>query len=182
MGYNSLAEMFFKTAEQHSDKTGMMYKAGGDWRNLTYAQMAEEVRLLASGLASIGLAENGRASILAENSQHWAFADFAILATGAVSVPIYPTLLEKQVVYIANDSESSVAFVGDAAQFAKFEAQMDAVKTVERYILFDPEGVSHPKAMAYADLLEAGKAYLAENPDWLEKRMSGVQRDHLATF
>ena len=52
----------------------------------------ERVRDLSLGLGALGMAAGDRVAILAESRPEWICSDLAILAAGAVTVPIYPTL------------------------------------------------------------------------------------------
>ena len=69
-----------------------------------------------SGLAwrRLGMAPGDRVAILSESRPEWLLADFAILASGAVTVPIYPTLSAEQVAFILRDSEASACRRVDA--------------------------------------------------------------------
>ena len=64
-------------------------------------ELIERVREIGLGLQSLGLAPGDRVVLLAESRPEWLLVDFAILASGAVTVPIYPTLAAEQVGFIA---------------------------------------------------------------------------------
>ena len=80
--------------EAHFRKPDLLrYKAGGVWRDISTDEFAATVRSLALGLQSIGVRKGDRVSILSENRPEWTAFDHAILNLGAVTVPIYSTLL-----------------------------------------------------------------------------------------
>lgn len=62
------------------------------FESITNEAFAGTVRLQARGLLHLGLQPPGqRVLLMAANSVEWAMLDFAILAAGGVTVPIYPT-------------------------------------------------------------------------------------------
>ncbi len=69
-------------------------------------ELLERVRDLSLGLADLGVEAGTRVALLSENRPEWLFADLAVQAAGAVTVPIYPTLSTEQVAFILRDSEA----------------------------------------------------------------------------
>jgi long-chain acyl-CoA synthetase len=81
--------------------------------------LIERVRDIGLGLQELQMDPGHRVALLSESRPDWLLADFAILASGSVTVPIYPTLSAEQVAYIMRDSEASVAVVSTAVQLRK---------------------------------------------------------------
>ena len=67
-------------------------------------EWVERVRDLGLGLTTIGVSRGDRVALLSESRPEWLLSDAAILALGAVTVPIYPTLSPDQVAFILRDS------------------------------------------------------------------------------
>ncbi len=82
-------------------------------------ELIERVREIGLGLQDLGMRAGQRVGLLSESSPDWLLVDFAILAGGAVTVPIYPTLATEQVAYILRDSEATVAVVSTSTQLEK---------------------------------------------------------------
>ena len=81
-------------------------------KTFTWAEVAHEVRCVASHLQSLGYAPGSRIAIWGKNTAHWIMADWAIWMAGHVSVPLYPTLAVKTVRQILEHSGASLLFVG----------------------------------------------------------------------
>ena len=64
---------------------------GADGTQLTRAEVDLRARALASALAERGVRAGDRVAILGRTSLEWALLDCALLALGAVVVPVYPT-------------------------------------------------------------------------------------------
>ena len=66
-------------------------KVNGEWKNVSAEEFARKVKGFALGLATLGVDRGDRVAILSENRPEWPMTDFATLALGAMSVPIYIT-------------------------------------------------------------------------------------------
>ena len=182
MAYANLADMFYHTCKNLPDHPGMMYKDGGSFQTLTFGEIEARVNDIAGGLSALGVKKDDKVILLAENSKEWAFCDFAILANGAVSVPIYTTLLAQDVKYIINDSDARIVIVSNAAQHAKVaEVEKDLVN-VKQIVAIDPAGISHDKTITLEDVSRRGRELLAKKPDLIRQSVAGVTREDLATI
>ena len=74
-------------------------------------EFLDYVRDVSLGLSGLGMARGDRVAILSESRPEWLVADFAILAAGAVTTPIYTTLSADQVGFIVRDSRATLAVV-----------------------------------------------------------------------
>ncbi|HUE31068.1 MAG TPA: AMP-binding protein, partial [Verrucomicrobiae bacterium] len=121
MPYANLAEMFFKRAEELAARPRYRYRTADGWREVTWQAMAERVRAIAAGLLDLGVAPGDRVALLSNTRAEWMEIDFAILACGALTVPIYQSSLPAECGYIIANSESSVVFVENPKQRTKVE-------------------------------------------------------------
>ncbi len=182
MNYSSLSEMFFTTCRKFPERTGILYKKEGSYQSLKFKEIQAVVTCLAGGLMSLGVKKGDRVAIFSENCKEWAFFDYAILSLGAISVPIYATLLSKDVKYIINDCEAKIVVVSNLAQFGKILEIEKGIPNIEKYVLIDPGGVNHPNAIPLEHFYEIGQTYLEKNPGVVEKSVAGLTRGELATF
>src|SRR5712691_5341586 len=107
----TLNELFNSAVDRHRESEFLRFKVGGNWRSLTFGEVARRVRELALGLYALGIRSGDRVAIWSENRPEWNLADLASLAIGAVDVPIYTTQAHAQVEYILADSASRAIFV-----------------------------------------------------------------------
>lgn len=89
------------------------------YETLTYSEFSTRVRAFASGLAALGVKRGDRIALLAESRPEWLITDFAALALGAITVPMFPTLTAKQVEYVLQHSGAMVAVVSNDVQLSK---------------------------------------------------------------
>src|ERR1700756_5725955 len=90
-GCRSLPAMFFEQAAQLGDKPFLWAKSEGRYQAITWAGAARDVRRLALGLRSLGIARGERVGLVSENRPEWVIADLAIMSSGAITVPAYVT-------------------------------------------------------------------------------------------
>lgn len=112
--YKSLPVAMLESCERYSTKPALLHRVRGEFVPVTYEEFRKRVFEIASGLRAKGIGPGDYVAIYAENSMKWAMLDWAILSLGAVTVPIYPTLLEDQVGYMLRDSGAKLMFAGDA--------------------------------------------------------------------
>ena len=153
MSYANLAQMFFQRADELATRPRYRYRVADGWREVTWQQMAERVRAIAAGLIAMGVEPGDRVALLSGTRPEWIEIDFAILACGALTVPIYQSNLPAECGYIIANSESSVVFVENPKQRAKIEEvtqrgfeldgvrQTIGVRTVIRDQVFSPDQV-----------------------------------------
>ena len=104
--------------------------------------LVERVRDLSLGFASIGMARGDRVALLSESRPEWLLADFAILAGGGVTVPLYPTLSTEQVAFILRDAEAAFVVTSNATQLAKVTSVASSLPALRGIVVMDGEDVS----------------------------------------
>ena len=93
----------------------------GSWSDVTCAQVAGQVRAAALGLIAEGVQPGDRVAILSATRYEWPIIDFAILAIGAVTVPIYETSSAEQVRFVLSDSGAVAAFAETDDHFRRID-------------------------------------------------------------
>ena len=146
----TLISMFEEAIQQYGNKPALAHKPrGGTYQDTSYTEFGELVEAFSKGLNALGVQKNDRVAILSENRPEWAIADFGILKTGAVNVPMFSTLTAAQVGYILKDSGAKIICVSTEKQLEKCLSIRDEVPTLEQIIIFDaiegetPDGVIH---------------------------------------
>jgi len=115
----TIAELPFAAADAYGDQPAHRAKRDGVWVDTSFKELADTVRALARGLIAAGVAPGDRVALLAETKPEWTHAGLAVVAAGAVLVPIYPSSSVEEVGWILTDSEARLAICGDGTQVAK---------------------------------------------------------------
>ncbi|MFH0800734.1 MAG: long-chain fatty acid--CoA ligase [Pseudomonadota bacterium] len=111
--FTNIIAAFFATARRMGDGPCLHYKQGGRWRAMSWLETAAAVRRIAAGLIGLDLRRGDRVVICAPTSVEWTLADLSIMAAGAITVPVYPSLTAERISYIIRDSEPKALFVCD---------------------------------------------------------------------
>jgi len=106
-----------KNVNQFPEKAAVGFKKDHEWKELSWYKLKRIVYKTANALKANGVKENDKVSIYADNSAEWIIFDLAIMAIGAVTVPIYSTNGEDQVEYIIKDSGAEIIFAGNQEQY-----------------------------------------------------------------
>ncbi|MBM4387224.1 MAG: AMP-binding protein, partial [Deltaproteobacteria bacterium] len=160
LSYSSIPEMVLSQAKRYGEKPVMRAKRNGTWERITWNGLIESARNTALGLASLGLKEGDRVSILSENRPEWAVADLGTLFAGGFDAPIYTTNTPEQCAYIVRDCGARFIFVSTGLLLAKILEKLDTMPTLEKIICFDsPESRGNEKIMTLENLQEIGKAF-----------------------
>lgn len=120
--------------EKYFPKKEVVSRTDGGIHTLTYAQIAERTRRLASSFEKLGIQEGDRIGTLAWNHHRHLEAYFAIPCYGAVLHTINIRLSPEHVAYIINHAEDRLLLL-DADLIPLIEAISPQLKSVEGYII-----------------------------------------------
>lgn len=101
----------------------------GKWKTWSYQQAGDEIRRMANHLESLALPPHSHIAILSKNCAHWIMADLAIMMSGHVSIPLYPTLPAESLRQIITHSESRVIFIG---KLDNYDLQRDGIPSIKK--------------------------------------------------
>jgi long-chain acyl-CoA synthetase len=180
MSYSNLGLMFKTVCERFPEKTGYMFKRDDVYHSLKFIEVHSSVNKIAAGLINLGISKGDKVLILSENRVEWAIADYAILSIGAITIPIYPTLLPTHVEFIINNSEGKTILVSGEDQFSKIEKIRNKIPAIKNIISMDE--LDSGNVISWRELLSKGHSLLEKQPDLLQKNLDSVSRQDLASI
>jgi long-chain acyl-CoA synthetase len=179
----TIVDRFWQQVERLGSRTALRWRSGPTWVEMSWTEYGRSVRHIAGGLAHLGLEAGDRAGILSNNRQEWHVADFATLASGAVTVPVYQTSSSSQVAYALSHAGVRVCFVENVDQLAKVLLRRHELPALEHVVVFDaPAGLDDDFVIPFEDLLELGADRIEAQPDLLSDRAAGITPTALATL
>ncbi|MEK6807291.1 MAG: AMP-binding protein, partial [Pseudomonadota bacterium] len=119
-------EMLFHWAKEKPNQPYLFQSVNGQWRSYTWAEVATQVRRMASALKKLVPEPGSRIAITGRNTAHWFIADQAIAAAGHVSIGLYPKQATATVKFIMEHSECKAVFFGPMPDEADFVAGLPA--------------------------------------------------------
>jgi long-chain acyl-CoA synthetase len=173
-------------AQQHPERVAMRDKHLGIWREWTWADYWEHVRLAGHAYLALGVVPGDRVAIHSENRPEWLIADMGALAVRAASVGIYPTNPAAEVGYLLGDSGAVVLVAEDQEQVDKALEVLDQAPDLRRIVHLEQRGIRHhyrqEQLLAWEDFLELGRRHREEHPHALDEVLGGQRADDLATL
>src|SRR6267143_2770570 len=137
MDVRTIPDLLRHAIETHKKADAFLVKRDGRWEPVSIESFAERVRAVEADLVARGVKHGDRVAILSENRLEWAIADQAILAIGAVCVPVYATLPADHVAPLLADSGAVGAFVSSAAQEEKVRSVIRDAPALSWILCFD---------------------------------------------
>ena len=183
--FSTIPEMFQKVTGKFAATTrpALMYKTEGRYEGISYSDLRSRAENFALGLASLGVHPRDRIAIISENRPEWVISDQAIVALGAIDVPIYPTMSAKQNEYIFNDAAVRMAIVSNQFQLNKLMRVRENVPSLETIILMNEKGtIVEPATINFSEVLRMGEVFGQEHSGYLEEAMRKVRPDDLLTL
>jgi long-chain acyl-CoA synthetase len=108
---------------------------------LTYKQLYLQIQQFASGLQSLGVRENAKIALFADNSPRWLIADQGIIMAGGVNVVRSSAAERQELLYIIRDSDSTAVVVEDLKTLEKLRPELNDLP-VELVALLSDEDVN----------------------------------------
>ncbi|MFN2556398.1 MAG: long-chain fatty acid--CoA ligase [Nitriliruptorales bacterium] len=149
----------------------LAYRHGDHFVDITASEFAERVQDLACGFIGLGVDAGDRVALMSSTRVEWPLLDYAILAAGAVTVPIYETDSAEQIEWIIGNSEAKVAIFETPDLKADFESVASNLPSCEHVFVIERSGLD--------DIARRG-----EGVDFseFEERSGGLGPDSVATI
>jgi long-chain acyl-CoA synthetase len=180
MTVETIGQLFINTIRSYPKDDLLKSKVDGAYVSLSSQAVWDRVKSLSLGFRALGLRPGEKLVILSENRPEWTMTDFAALAMGAITVPIYPTLMPEQIKYIINDSDARIVVCSNRDLWLKIEAVKKDLPAVAHYVMIDPEAVEG--VWALTEVMDKGKSFAQGRPDDFETTAAAVKPDDLASI
>lgn len=137
----SLPAMFFAQAARRGRRPFLWSKVAGQYRQLSWAEVADTVDRLARSLIAIGVGRGDRVALFAENRPEWVIADLAIMSAGAMTVPGYVTNTVESNRHVIEHSGAKAVIVSTASLAKRVIPAANQASALESVIAIEPPGL-----------------------------------------
>src|SRR5437667_10651429 len=100
-----------KHAAERGARPAFREKDLGIWQTWTWAQVADEVRTLACGLAALGFERGDRLAVIGDNRPRLYWAMMAAQALGGEPVPLYQDAVAVEIASVLQGADVDCAIV-----------------------------------------------------------------------
>ena len=163
----TLSQVLLDTVENYPKPDFMLYKKDGRYIPISTEEFGLRVKHFCLGLKELGLERGDKIIILSENRPEWVMSDFSHMCLGAITVPIYTSLVPDQIRYIIDDSDAKAVIVSNQEQWRKIGMVKATLSKVKHFITFmeqAPEGT-----LTFSQVQELGQRLAAKDPGLFER-------------
>ncbi|NOQ92549.1 MAG: AMP-binding protein [Flavobacteriaceae bacterium] len=128
--FNSPLEAFLHWEKTSPNKNFLSQPLKDRVVKYTYKQAGTEIRRIASAIQKYNLPKQSHIALLSLNCAHWVMSDIAIMMTGHVSIPIYPTLNAETVNTLLSHSESKLIIIGKVANYKDIKPEIKNIPKI----------------------------------------------------
>ena len=118
---------FYKWEKEKANDPFLRQPFGDNWFEYTWAEVGLMARKIASAIDSYNLPEKSHIGLISKNCREWVIADLAIMMSGHISVPFFPTLKSYELENLIDFGEVKLLFAG---KLENWEEQSKGVKNI----------------------------------------------------
>ena len=177
-GLHTFPRLLFQHAKVRPNAPAMREKHLGIWQTWTWSDVAERVRALACGLASLGFKRGDNLAIIGDNRPHLYMMMSAAQCLGGVPVPLYQDAVAAEMLFVLQDAGVRFAIVEDQEHVDELLEIKDQLPALEHIVYDDPRGMRHYKQPFLHDvheLMEMGRIHDRNHSDFLNAE---VEKGH----
>ena len=183
---DTLPKLLLHNAKTRPERAAVREKCRGIWQTLTWRGLADEVRVLAAGLAAAGVQRGDHVGLLSENRPRLFAAMAAVQWLGGVVVPLFADTSAAEIAGPIQSAKIGVVFAENQEQVDKLLAAMPLCPTIRHIIYDDNIGMRHYRqshVQAYDALLAQGRDGMAQVAGQLDAELArGSAKDPAALF
>ena len=146
---------FYKWEKEKANDPFLRQPFGDNWEEYTWSEVGIMARKIASAIESYNLPPKSHIGLISKNCREWIIADLAIMMSGHISVPFFPTLKSYELEKLIHFGEVKLMFAG---KLENWEEQSKGVKNIP--IISFPSYENHspiPNSVNWNDLLSKFK-------------------------
>jgi long-chain acyl-CoA synthetase len=139
----------------------MREKEFGIWQTWTWADVLEEVRPFAIGLAQLGVKRDDKVAVIGSNKPRLYWSMCAAQSLGAVPVPVYQDSVADEMAFVLAHAGAKAAIVENQEQVDKLLSIADRLPGLSCIVYDEERGLreyDHSYLKSFADVQASGRA------------------------
>jgi long-chain acyl-CoA synthetase len=148
-----------------------------DRPTLTWAELRNEIAIVARGLGELGLRPRDRMLIMAPSTPDHLIADLAAAHLSAISCTAYATLSPDQIRYVARHSAAPVVVLQGMNELKRWEQVLADLPALRHIVMIDTDAIppGDDRFVSLADLRRRGTELHEAEPEAFERSWSGIE-------
>ncbi len=174
-GARTISALWSRAVAGPRAQPAYMVEAGGRWSGVPWEEAGRRVDELAAGFLALGVRPGDRVAILGRTRLEWVLTDFALIAIGAVVVPVYPAATPADRRHVLSHSGTRFLVCEDAAERERI-ARLPGLAHLERALTMDHSDDD------LAGLGERGRDRLRDDPGAVARARAAIREEDLLTL
>lgn len=182
---DTFPRLILRQAKERSERPAIREKYLGIWQVWTWAQVADEVRAFACGLAALGFSRGGHLCVVGDNRPRLYWAMAATQCVGGVSVPLYEDSVAQEIAYVLQDAEATVVVAEDQEQVDKLLEVLPQCPNLKYIVFDDARGLrryDQPQLLSYERVQAMGRDYDRQHSGFFAEAIAAGSADDVATI
>jgi len=151
-------------------------KDEGVWVKVNLNEYNEKSNNISYGLMALGVQKGDKIASITFNRPEWNFLDIGIQQIGAIHIPIYPTISDKDYKYILQHAEVKYIFVAGEEMYRRIKHIIPEVQSIKAIYTFkNLHGIEHLN-----ELIELGASN--SQPEKLQNIKDSITGDDIVTI
>ena len=182
---STFPELLLLQSRQRPDAIAIREKRYGIWQTLSWRELLTFVTHQACGLHVAGLSRGEHVAVIGSNRIRLYGSMLAIQSLGAIPVPMYQDSVANEYVFPINNAGMRFALVEDQEQVDKLLQIRAQCPTLTHIYYDEPRGLRNydePGLASSEVLLDAGKAFHADQPEFLDTEIAQTEPEDVASI
>jgi long-chain acyl-CoA synthetase len=111
-------------------------KEGKEWKKYSTREFVDNSNFVSYGLMHLGVEKGDKIASITFNRPEWNFLDMGVQQTGAVHIPIYPTISDSDYEYILNHAEVTYVFVAGEEMYRRIKHIVPNIPSIKAIYTF----------------------------------------------
>ncbi len=184
-GLDTFPRLLMHHTRVRPQRPAMREKKYGIWQTYSWADVAQNVRAIACGLAELGFKRGDRLAIVGDNRPRLYWSVAACQCLGGIPVLMYQDAVAQEMTYVLQDAEIRFAIVEDQEQVDKMVEIAPEVPMLERVIYDDARGMRHytqTLLLGLDELQEMGRIHDRNQSDFLDGEIAKGATDDISVM
>ena len=171
----SVSALWSRAVAEPPGDVAFMVEEAGRWRSVGWQEAGRRVEELAAGFLVLGVRPGDRVAILGRTRLEWTLADFALISTGAIVVPVYPAATPADRAHVLSHSATRMLVCEDVAERERI-ARLPGLGHLERIFTMDDSDDGLVR------LGERGRHHLRRDPGAVARARAAIREEHVLTL
>ena len=183
--YDTFPKLLLRNAALFANVPSIREKEFGIWQTWTWAQAANEIKALASGLAALGFKRGDKLLIIGGNRPRLYWAMCAAQSLGGIPVPTYQDSVVEELHYVVKHAEVHYAIAEDQEQVDKILQVNEQGGKIEKIIYDDSRGLrdyDSEQIISFESIQQKGVDFAAESEGFIQQQIDLGNGDDIAVL